>query len=162
MADLWRDSVHGVRYASPDDVSAGDSGRAIALLAGLEPTRTIALVRMLAPFARARVAADLASTLHIARELQPDFVLLGSALEGGDIAAVLDAFLGDVLLEAIPVIVLASHRDDASELKALRGGALAWLPSQFTTEALLARVRLALRMRRSADDTLGRGASASP
>jgi DNA-binding response OmpR family regulator len=161
MADLWRDSLHGVRYASSDDASAGDSGRGIALLAGLDPSRTIALVRALAPL-RARVAADLASTLRIARELQPEFVLLGSALEGGDIAAVLDAFLGDVLLEVIPVIVLATHRDDASELKALRGGALAWLPSQYTTEALLARVRLALRMRHSAEDASGRGASPSP
>ncbi|MBL8320258.1 MAG: response regulator transcription factor [Burkholderiaceae bacterium] len=147
MANLWRDSVHGALYRNlPDDPA--DTQRATAMLVGLEPSRAIALVRVLAPLARARLAADVPCALDMARELRPELIILGAGAEG-EVSAMLGALGADEQLEDIPVIVLATHDADEIRREAMRGGALAWLPQTVDAEALLARVRLAVRMRRN-------------
>jgi CheY-like chemotaxis protein len=148
MASVWRDSLHGARFEGPGDES-GPAERATALLLGIDPARAIALVRLLAPLARARLAADLHAALAMAPDLQPDLVLLSSAMEDADIETALAVFGEDPALQEVPVIVLAAHTGDASERAALRGGALAWLPHAAGSDALLPRVRLAIRVRQT-------------
>jgi PleD family two-component response regulator len=154
MGDLWRDSMHGALLQSPPDEPSG-ADRATALMLGLDPARAMALMRMLAPMMRVRFALDLPGALDMARELQPDLVLLGGAVEGADLSTVLAAFQSGPMLEDIPIIVVASSEDGDSEIGALRGGALAWLPHSVGSEVLLSRVRLAVRMHRSAQSRWG-------
>ncbi|HEX6018428.1 MAG TPA: hypothetical protein VFZ28_10035 [Burkholderiaceae bacterium] len=148
MASVWRDSVHGARLLGPSDEPI-ESGRPTVLLLGFEPARAMALVRLLSALARVRLATRLRDAVDMARDLQPDAIALGGAIDGADVATVLEAFRAGPALEDIPVIVLAAGEDDASERDALRGGALAWLPHTASPEALLSRVRLAVRMHRS-------------
>jgi DNA-binding response OmpR family regulator len=149
MANLWRDSVHGAIYGSGVD-QPGDADRATALLVGVEPTRAIALVRLLAPLARTRLAPDLPHALEMSRALQPDLIVTGADSVDDDVSVTLRALNADPMLEDIPVIVLASNDDDGTRSSAMRGGALAWLPHTADADAVLARVRLAVRMRRNA------------
>jgi len=148
MASVWRDSVHGALLQVPQD-EPNDGCRPTVLLMGFEPARAMTLLRILSPLARVRLATRLRDAVDMARDLQPDAIALGGAVDGADVATVLAAFQAGPMLEEIPVIVLAAGEDDASERDALRGGALAWLPHTASSEALLSRVRLAVRMHRS-------------
>ncbi|MFO1218746.1 MAG: hypothetical protein U1E89_10280 [Burkholderiaceae bacterium] len=148
MGSLWRDSVHGALCRESGD-DASEATRATALLLGIDPLRASALVRSLSPLARTRLASDLAHALEMARELQPDLIIAGADVGGSEVGVALRAFEADLQLQEIPVIVLASSDDDSTRISAMRGGALAWLPHTADTEALLARVRLAVRMRRN-------------
>jgi len=149
MGSLWRDSEHGV--LTPATTSGGpDERRASAILIGVEPVHAMSLMRTIAALVRVRIATNLQDALAMTREFQPDLLLLGDDIEGVDISTVLSAFQSGPVLEDIPVIVLASQDGDDSELDAMRGGALSWLPHSVNAEALRARVRLAVRMHRSA------------
>ncbi len=153
MGSLWRDSVHGAQIPAAGD-EALDDHRSTALLMGIDPHRAIALVRVLAPLARVHLAADLPRGLEMAHRLQPEFIIVGAELGGYDVDVALRALSSHATLEAIPAIVLASPDDDRTRHSAMRGGALAWLPYTADADALLARVRLAVRMRTR---TLARG-----
>lgn len=149
MGSLWRDSVHGALSQARTSDTTTQAHRATALLLGVEPVRAMSLMRSIAPLARVRIAADLHSAMSLALDLQPDLLLLGDDIDGVDIATVLEIFQSRPTLDDIPVIVLASQDGNDSELDALRGGALSWLPHSVDGEALRARVRLAVRMHRS-------------
>jgi len=158
MGVAWRDSAHGALLQAPHDEPA-DGDRATILLMGFEPARAIALVRIFSPLVRVRLATRLRDAVDMARELQPDVVALGGAIDGADVATLLAAFQAGPMLEDIPVIVLAAGEGDASERDALRGGALAWLPHTASADALLARVRLAVRMHRNTPPRWGLAAA---
>lgn len=159
MAIVWRDSVHGARLAAPQD-EAFEGAPPTVLLMGFEPARAMTLVRLLSTLVRVRLATRLRDAVDMASDLQPDAIALGGPIDGADVATVLAAFQAGPLTEDIPVIVFAAGEDDHSERDALRGGALAWLPHAANREAVLSRVRLAVRMRRSAP-RLGAGALAA-
>ncbi|MCC7288746.1 MAG: response regulator transcription factor [Burkholderiaceae bacterium] len=159
MAIVWRDSDHGALLAASQDEPI-EGERPTMLLLGFEPARAMTLVRLLSPLVRVRLATRLRDAVDMARDLQPDAIALGGAIDGADVATVLAAFQAGAMLEDIPVIVLAAGDGDASERDALRGGALAWLPHTASAEALLSRVRLAVRMRRSYSPRWGSAAAA--
>jgi len=158
MGSAWRDSVHGALLQAPHDEPT-DRDRATILLMGFEPARAMALVRIFSPEVRVRLATRLRDAVDMARELQPDAIALGGAIDGADVATLLAAFQAGPMLEDIPVIVLAAGEGDASERDALRGGALAWLPHTASTDTLLSRVRLAVRMHRNTPPRWGLAAA---
>ena len=95
--------------------------------------------------ARAETAAE---GLRLAASRAPDMVLLDLGLpdaDGKEALARLRAF------SAVPVIVLSARDRESEKIEALDGGADDYVEKPFGVGELLARIRTALRHRRTAD-----------
>jgi diguanylate cyclase (GGDEF)-like protein len=99
------------------------------------------------------VEADQGSEgLRVARETEPDVVLLDIEMPGSDGFAVLEAIRADEGLRDIPVIFLTGNVDPDAVARGLTSGAHDYLRKPADAVELLARVNAALRTKRLQDE----------
>ncbi len=96
-------------------------------------------------FAVVGEAGDGATTLRLVEELHPDVLVLDMVMPGPSGLEILEGVRGCSL--ATRVVVLSMHDDRSYVLRALRGGALAYLLKESSTSDLLQAIRFALQGR---------------
>jgi DNA-binding response OmpR family regulator len=89
-------------------------------------------------------AADASQAIAIARQTQPDAIVLDLGLPGGGGFLVLERLKANIMLSSIPVIILTADETLESELKGLEGGAAAFLHKPVQEAALIAAVECAV------------------
>lgn len=89
-------------------------------------------------------AADALQAIAVARQTQPDAILLDLGLPGGNGFIVLERLKTNTALSRIPVIILTTDESPESELKGLETGAVAFLHKPVQEEALIAAVECAV------------------
>jgi twitching motility two-component system response regulator PilH len=89
-------------------------------------------------------AADALQAIAVARQTQPDAIVLDLGLPGGSGFLVLERLKANTMLSSIPVIILTADESLESELKALKAGAAAFLHKPVQEEALIAAVECAV------------------
>lgn len=90
-------------------------------------------------------AADALQVIAVARQTQPDVIILDLGLPGGNGFIVLERLKANTLLRGIPVIILTADESPASELKGLEAGTAAFLLKPVQEETLIAAVECAVR-----------------
>ena len=89
-------------------------------------------------------ASDALQAIAVARQTQPDAIILDLGLPGGHGFIVLDRLKMNTALSSIPVIILTSDESLESELKGLEAGAAAFLHKPVQEDALIATVARAV------------------
>lgn len=89
-------------------------------------------------------AADALQAIAIARQAQPDAIILDLGLPGGSGFIVLQRLRGITTLACIPVIILTADESLESECKGLEAGAAFFLHKPVEEEALIAAVKSAI------------------
>jgi two-component system cell cycle response regulator len=90
-------------------------------------------------------AADSGAGVELAREQQPDLILLDRFLPSGDGLAVLETLQGDARTDAVPVIFLTGDADEATLERCLEMGAVDFIHKPASARELMARIDRALR-----------------
>lgn len=90
-------------------------------------------------------AADALQAIAVARQTQPDAIVLDLGLPGGNGFIVLERLKANTMLRNISVIILTADESPASELKGLEVGAVAVLHKPVQEDALIAAVKCAVR-----------------
>ena len=83
-------------------------------------------------------AADALQAIAVARQTQPDAIILDLGLPGGGGFVVLQRLRTNTTLAGIPVIILTADESLESEFKGLESGASAFLHKPVQEEALIA------------------------
>lgn len=96
-------------------------------------------------------ALDGEQALQIARDQQPDLILLDAVMPGMDGYAVVAAMRGSPRLQDIPVIFVTALSQPEDETRALEGGAVDFISKPFNVAVVRARVRSQLTIKRQAD-----------
>jgi len=96
-------------------------------------------------------ALDGEQALQIARDQQPDLILLDAVMPGMDGYAVVAAMRGSPRLQGIPVIFVTALSQPEDETRALEGGAVDFISKPFNVAVVRARVRSQLTIKRQAD-----------
>jgi diguanylate cyclase (GGDEF)-like protein len=96
-------------------------------------------------------ALDGEQALQIAREQQPDLILLDAVMPGMDGYAVVAALRSSPRLQDIPVIFVTALSQPEDETRALEGGAVDFISKPFNVAVVRARVRSQLTIKRQAD-----------
>ena len=89
-------------------------------------------------------AADAMQAIAVARETQPDAIILDLGLPGGNGFIVLDRLKANTMLSSIPVIIQTADESLESELKGLEAGAESFLHKPVQEDALIAAVERAI------------------
>ncbi|MBC7839582.1 MAG: response regulator [Nitrospiraceae bacterium] len=89
-------------------------------------------------------AADALQAIAIARQTQPDAIILDLGLPGGSGFIVLQRLKANTTLACIPVIILTADESPESEFKGLEAGAVAFLHKPVQEESLIAAVECAV------------------
>jgi DNA-binding response OmpR family regulator len=89
-------------------------------------------------------AADALQAIAVARQTQPDAIILDLGLPGGNGFIVLQRLKANTTLACIPVIILTADESLESELKGLEAGAEAFLHKPVQEETLIAAVERAV------------------
>jgi DNA-binding response OmpR family regulator len=89
-------------------------------------------------------AADAMQAIAVARQTQPDAIILDLGLPGGNGFIVLQRLKDNTTLACIPVIILTSDESPESEFKGIEAGAAAFLHKPVQEEALIAAVEGAI------------------
>ena len=95
------------------------------------------------------LASDGASCLAMARDEQPDLILLDLILPDQPGSAVLQALRADPQTQRIPVVVFSASHAVPDRVEAFRAGADEFLPKPLEDQTLLARIRSLIRARES-------------
>jgi DNA-binding response OmpR family regulator len=85
-------------------------------------------------------AADALQAISVARQTQPDAIILDLGLPGGHGFIVMQRLRTNTVLANIPVIILTADESLESEFKGLEGGAVAVLHKPVQEETLIAAV----------------------
>ena len=85
-------------------------------------------------------AADALQAIAVARQTQPDAIILDLGLPGGNGFIVMERLKANTMLSSIPVIILTADESPESEFKGLEAGAAAFLHKPVQEEALIAAV----------------------
>jgi diguanylate cyclase (GGDEF)-like protein len=96
-------------------------------------------------------ALDGEQALQIAREQQPDLILLDAVMPGMDGYAVVAALRSSPRLQDIPVIFVTALSQPEDETRALEAGAVDFISKPFNVAVVRARVRSQLTIKRQAD-----------
>jgi diguanylate cyclase (GGDEF)-like protein len=96
-------------------------------------------------------ALDGEQALQIARDQQPDLILLDAVMPGMDGFAVVAALRGSPRLQDIPVIFVTALIQPEDETRALEAGAVDFISKPFNVAVVRARVRSQLTIKRQAD-----------
>jgi two-component system KDP operon response regulator KdpE len=88
-------------------------------------------------------AADAVLAISLAREKEPDLVLLDIGLPGGDGFLVMER-LRDLMPVAIPIVIFTARDPLINRERALNAGAVAFLQKPVDNDELLAVIRKAL------------------
>lgn len=89
-------------------------------------------------------AADAMQAIMVARQTQPDVIVLDLGLPGGHGFIVLERLKANAKLRSIPVIILTADESPESELRGLEAGVAAFLHKPVQEDALIAAVECAL------------------
>lgn len=95
-----------------------------------------------------RCAEDGAQGLQMARQFEPDLILLDVIMPGLDGFMVCQALREDPALAEVPIVMLTSLEDKTSRLRGLEAGADDFVSKPFVPEELRARVRTITRLNR--------------
>jgi diguanylate cyclase (GGDEF)-like protein len=99
-----------------------------------------------------RFATNGHDALRLARESEPDLILLDAEMPGMSGFELLKALKADSLLCAIPVIFITSHGEAGIEVSALDMGAADFIAKPLRSSRVLARVRTQLRVKLLTDE----------
>jgi DNA-binding response OmpR family regulator len=89
-------------------------------------------------------AADALGAITVARQAQPDAIVLDLGLPGGNGFIVMQRLRTNTVLAGIPVIILTADESPESEFKGLEAGAVAVLHKPVQEETLIAAVESAV------------------
>jgi DNA-binding response OmpR family regulator len=89
-------------------------------------------------------AADALQAIAVARQTQPDAIILDLGLPGGNGFIVLQRLKANTSLACIPVIILTADESLESEIKGLEAGAASFLHKPAQEEVLIAAVECAV------------------
>ena len=98
-------------------------------------------VRLKASHYDSYFAADALSAISEARKVQPDLILLDLGLAGGDGFVVMERLRSNTHLACIPIIVVSARDPEATQLRALKQGAQAFVHKPFDNDRLLETIR---------------------
>ncbi|NYE60480.1 diguanylate cyclase (GGDEF)-like protein [Duganella sp. 1224] len=96
-------------------------------------------------------ALDGEQALQIARDQQPDLILLDAVMPGMDGYAMVAALRASPRLQDIPVIFVTALSQPEDETRALEAGAVDFISKPFNVAVVRARVRSQLTIKRQAD-----------
>jgi len=114
--------------------------------------RIILKVKLMAACYEVLQASGGAETLTCARVDAPDLILLEQRMPDMEGVAICKRLKDDPNTARIPVIIIATHNDNASKIAALRAGADEFMTRPLDDQALLARVRSLLRARDTVEE----------
>lgn len=114
--------------------------------------RIVLKVKLMAACYEVLQASGGAETLTCARIDAPDLILLDQRMPDMEGVAICKRLKDDPDTARIPVIIIATHNDNASKIAALRAGADEFMTRPLDDQALLARVRSLLRARDTVEE----------
>jgi two-component system response regulator GlrR len=89
-------------------------------------------------------AADGIAAVSVARNEEPDVIILDIGLPGGDGFTVMERFAGILPIAQIPVIILTARDVSGNEARARAAGAYAFLQKPIDNDVLLETIHKAL------------------
>jgi CheY-like chemotaxis protein len=101
------------------------------LLVDDDPAAIHVMSRILGQYEQQRFATSGADALRLAREIQPDLIVLDADMPGMNGLEVCTALRKDPALSRVPVICASSHGDPSFELAALKRAPLTSWPSRW-------------------------------
>jgi PAS domain S-box-containing protein len=111
-----------------------------------------ALLKNLVPGSRVRTALSGPTGIELAREWQPDVILLDVKMPGMDGIEACRLLMGDESTSHIPVILITAIRTDTqSRIMGLEAGANAFVSKPIEPNELVSQVNVALRIKRAED-----------
>ena len=116
-----------------------------------QPVNVQLLYRIFASDHQVFAATDGTKALEIARQQQPDLILLDVIMPGLDGFEVCQRLQADELTRDIPVIFLTANSDPDSEAHGLDVGAVDFIGKPFNTKVVRARVKTHLTLKRQGD-----------
>ncbi|HSP78266.1 MAG TPA: diguanylate cyclase [Myxococcaceae bacterium] len=119
--------------------------RALLLVVEDDPSTRESLEELLAARFEVLGASDGAEGLALARECQPDLILLDRFLREQDGLTLLEELQGDPATESVPVIFLTGDMDEATLEQCLERGAMDFVHKPAKPRELMARIDRALR-----------------
>lgn len=119
------------------------------LLVDDDPSVIQAASRLLAEFGRCQFARSAADALRLLRSEPVDLVLLDAEMPEMSGFELLALMQRSEALAEIPVVLLTSHQDEATEEAAFQAGAVDYLSKPIRPGVLKARVGTQLRLRRA-------------
>jgi diguanylate cyclase (GGDEF)-like protein len=122
------------------------------LLVDDDPGAIQVMSAILADVGKLRFATNGHDALRLARESDPDLILLDAEMPGMSGFEMLKALKAESSLSAIPVIFITSHSEAGFEVSALDMGAADFITKPLRSSRVLARVRTQLRVKSMADE----------
>lgn len=111
-------------------------------------TRLLLSLRLKAQGYRTVFAADAREAITMARQTQPDAILLDLGLPGSNGFLVLERLKATSTLAPIPIIIVSAEEPDVAQTKALALGAAAFLQKPVVQRTLIETVEKALAVSR--------------
>ena len=123
----------------------------ILIVDGVATNRIVFKVALGEAFYQPVLAADGETCLHLARETEPDLILLDLMLPDQSGVSLIHQLRADPATRDIPVLALAADNEGEARLQALQAGADDVLAKSVDHQSLLSRVRNLLRGREGFD-----------
>lgn len=144
---LLTESETGLATQRRRDEAGGAADESLILVVEDDNVSALALTRFLARegFGVLR-AANGAAGRALARERQPDLILLDLRMPGEDGFTTCESLKRDSLTAGIPVIFLSASQDTDSKVRALELGGVDFIHKPFEPAEVLARVRVHLKL----------------
>lgn len=121
------------------------------LLVDDQPLNIQALHQVFAADCRVFMATSGADALALAREQQPDLLLLDAQMPGMDGYEVCRRLKAEEALAGIPVIFVTAQQDGEAETRALEGGAVDFITKPYNPAVVRARVKTHLTLKLQSD-----------
>lgn len=125
--------------------------RAKLLIVDDQPFNIQALHRVLGDEHQVFMATSGEQALAVAREQQPDLVLLDVVMPGMDGFETCQRMKADEALQDTPIVFVTAHGDAVAETRGLEAGAVDFIAKPINPNVVRARVRTHLTLKRQAD-----------
>lgn len=122
------------------------------LLVDDDPGLIRVMARMLAGLGQIRFAQTGEAALQLARDWQPDLMILDAEMPGMSGFQVCEAMKADPSLRDVPIMFVTGHSDHEFEIKGLELGAVDFIAKPVNEALVLARVKTQLRIKRLTDE----------